>query len=145
MTGVVWIVLPTVVFGALALTVPDSGPPPRWRALAARVGRRLRTVLPRRHRPSPPPPADPFVVLQLQLRLGVLAAQLRALEADSRVWGRAHRLSAAQAAYDALLAEACRMAGVDVLAAERRPTAVVPDEPERFREEMELASRGWSW
>ena len=40
-------------------------------------------------------------------------------------------------------AEACRLAGVDV---PERPARSRPEaEPERFREETELASRGWSW
>ncbi|WP_449385996.1 hypothetical protein [Cellulomonas soli] len=42
-------------------------------------------------------------------------------------------------AYDELLAEACRLAGVEV-----GPHAK-GDPAERFREEVELASRGWAW
>ena len=37
------------------------------------------------------------------------------------------------------LAEACRMAGVEV------PSVLTGDPQERFREEVELAARGWSW
>lgn len=154
-TSLLWITLPSVVIGlVLTLALPDPGPPPRWRVRLGgwlrRVGGRLLRLVPSRLRPSRLPPRsrrrepDPFEVLSLQLRLGVLAQQLRALEADPHVYGRAHRLTAAQSAYDALLAEACRLAGVDVSAPPLRPR-VVPDEPERFREEMELASRGWSW
>ncbi|MBC7292037.1 MAG: hypothetical protein H5T83_11990 [Actinotalea sp.] len=117
----------------------------------------------RRRRPPPPPPApDPFEVLSLQVRLGLLADQLRVLENDPQVFARARRLIAVRAAYDALLAEACRLAGVELeedeeegappgggprrlegLPTENRMTVV--SDHQRFREEMELASRGWSW
>lgn len=152
-TSLLWITLPSVVIGlVLSLALPEPGPPPRWRARLGgwfrRMGTRLVPSSLRRsreaHLRSRRKEPDPFEVLSLQLRLGVLAQQLRALEADPHVYGRAHRLTAAQSAYDALLAEACRLAGVDVSAPPLRPR-VVPDEPERFREEMELASRGWSW
>ncbi len=85
------------------------------------------------------PDLDPFLALQLQTRLGVVADHVRHLEEDSRAYARAQRIIAGQLAYDALLAEACRLAGVDVL------TEAAGDPGERFREEVELASRGWSW
>ncbi len=46
-----------------------------------------------------------------------------------------------RAAYDDLLEEACRLAGVEVdRAAGRRG-----EESRRCAEELELAARGWSW
>ncbi|HEY5516145.1 MAG TPA: hypothetical protein VIK12_08055, partial [Pengzhenrongella sp.] len=82
---------------------------------------------------------NPFEVLRVQTRLGVVADEVRMLELNETVFARAHHLEATQAAYDALLAEACGLAGV----------ATEPggpnDELERFREEVELTSRGWSW
>ncbi|NMR20283.1 hypothetical protein HIR71_08645 [Cellulomonas fimi] len=81
---------------------------------------------------------DPFEILRLQLRLGAIADQVRALERDANVYARAHHLEATTNAYDALLAEACMLAGVD-----RDPHA--RGDAERFREEVELTARGWSW
>jgi hypothetical protein len=46
---------------------------------------------------------------------------------------------AAEAAYDDLLDEACRLAGVPETAHLAR------GEDKRWLEEQELASRGWSW
>lgn len=93
----------------------------------------------RGHGPIEP---DPFAMLTVQEQLSRLAAHIRALDADPKVWARGRRMIAAQTAYDAVLAEACRMAGVDLDAG---PMPLPLDEPERFREEIELAERGWSW
>lgn len=87
----------------------------------------------RRRRP------DPFEVLRLQTRLSVLAGQIRSLEGDEWVYAKAHRLEAHRAAYDDLLDEACRLAGVPVEPGQGR------GERRRWHEELELASRGWSW
>lgn len=105
-----------------------------------REGRRWpgRVGLPRRGTPEP----DPFAMLTVQEQLSRIAAHIRALDADPKVWARGRRMIAAQTAYDAVLAEACRMAGVDLDVA---PMPLPLDEPERFREEIELAERGWSW
>ena len=84
---------------------------------------------------------DPFVVLRLQTRLGALAEQIRAIEADQYLYAKAHRLAVTKAAYDDLLEEACRLAGVDVSGAAGRRG----DEARRSAEELELAARGWSW
>lgn len=86
-----------------------------------------------------PPAHDPFATLWLQNRLAAVAAQVRRLEADEHTFARAHWMAATEQAYDALLAEACRMAGVEV------PSTPTGDPQERFREEVELAARGWSW
>ncbi|HEY8719794.1 hypothetical protein [Pengzhenrongella sp.] len=82
---------------------------------------------------------NPFEVLRVQTRLGIVADEVRMLERDQNVYARAHHLEATQKAYDALLAEACILAGVATDPAARG------DEQERFREEVELTSRGWSW
>jgi hypothetical protein len=133
--------LPAMVFAMFAaLSTPRMGPPPRWRV---RVGDMLGAVVrPAREaveRRRPPVPVDPFEVLRLQTRLGVLADQVRALEADAQVYAKAHRLAATRAAYDDLLGEACRMAGIQPVPEARR------SEGERLREEVELTSRGWNW
>jgi hypothetical protein len=94
--------------------------------------------------PRPARAPDPLVTLRLQVRLGELAAELRRIEEDPDVYARAHHWFAVQGAYDALLREACHLAGL--------PTETAPlraDERagagERLREELELSSRGWSW
>lgn len=89
-------------------------------------------------------PVDPFDALTVQIRLGVVATQLRTIENDPRIWARARRFQATQHAYDDLLAQACLLAGVEVDADEHRPGRY-RTEPERFREEVELAARGWTW
>jgi hypothetical protein len=168
--GLVWVVLPMAVFCVVgALLLPEDPPSRAVRAgarrLGAWIGRGLhRLVGPavrswrRRHPPPPPAPPDPFEVLAIQVRLGLLADQLRALEGDPQVFARARRLMAVRAAYDALLAEACRLAGVELdedggapvtgeqqAGMRRQDQVVVVSDDERFREEMELAARGWSW
>ena len=164
--GVLWVLLPMVVFGVLgALLLPEDPPARAVRSAARRlvraVGRPFVRAWRRLRPPPPPPPPDPFEVLSLQLRLGLLADQLRVLENDPQIFARARRHMAVRAAYDALLIEACRLAGVEL---EENGAAAEADGPlagwdaengsfglavvsdrERFREEMELASRGWSW
>ncbi|ANC31575.1 hypothetical protein [Isoptericola dokdonensis] len=95
----------------------------------------------RRLRHAPP---DPLTTLALQIRLGELAHELRTVADDPGVYARAHHWRAAQDAYDALLREACRAAGLAVVDQPLRPDEHVADE-ERLREELELSSRGWSW
>jgi hypothetical protein len=120
--------------GLLNLMLPQP-PASRWRrrvqALAGRLARRLR----RRTLPEP----DPFDTLRLQTRLGHLAGEIRRIETAPGVYARAHRLMAVEAAYDDLLDEACRLAGISTEAELKR------GEEKRWREEQELASRGWSW
>jgi len=130
-----WIVLAALTAVALAaLGLIREHRDPRRSTARARFQRVARLV-----RPRPPDQPDPFEVLRVQTRLGLVADEVRALERDQSVFARAHHLEATQAAYDDLLAEACQLAGV--------ATEPVPrgDEQERFREEVELASRGWSW
>lgn len=89
-------------------------------------------------------PPDPLATLRLQVRLGELAAELRRVEEDPELYARAHHWFAVQCAYDALLREACRLAG---LPTERAPLHADQHSAadERLREELELSSRGWSW
>ncbi len=128
-------VAPTVVLCAVWALIPSPDEPPRWRvALAERL-----EALAERVRPRPPEPYDPFLTLRVQERLGAVADHVRRLEEDERAFARAERIIASQLAYDQLLAEACALAGVEV-----RPAAK-GDPKERFREEVELSSRGWTW
>lgn len=87
---------------------------------------------------------DPLVTLRLQVRLGELAAEVRRIEQDPSLYARAHHWLAAQGAYDALLREACRLAGLPTHAVPTTVNARAADD-ERLREELELTARGWSW
>ena len=81
---------------------------------------------------------DPLTTLQLQLRLGQIAREIRALAGDDSGFAGAHHSRAAQAAYDELLREACRRAGVE-------DDSPITTETDRLLRELELSSRGWSW
>lgn len=116
---------------ALGLVLPR--PPSRRRIWLAGQVRVLR-----RHLGWRPPPPDPFDVLRLQTRLAQLSREIRVIHADQTQFAGAHRLEAARAAYDDLLAEACALAGVEVPADQ-------PGDARRWKEEQELAARGWSW
>ena len=149
---VAWLFLPAVVYGSLAFAFFEETPRP-WPRPALRFGRWIReraggmaarTSWARLHRTSVPD-ADPFDALGVQMALGRLADQVRALEGEPRVFARGRRLLAAQAAYDTLLLEACTLAGITVAQEERTLAWGTAREPERFREEMELSARGWSW
>ncbi|WP_278236265.1 hypothetical protein [Isoptericola sp. AK164] len=98
-------------------------------------------VLRRRRRRSGP---DPMVTLTIQVRLGELAAELRTVSEDPGLYARAHHYRAVQDAYDAMLRDACRIAGLAVVDVPLRPHERL-SEDERLREELELSSRGWSW
>lgn len=93
---------------------------------------------------------DPFEVLALQCRLTALAGEIQRLERDSTTIALAHHLRATQYAYDALLAEACRLVGLQG-EAEAPPVpddttgSWIVDEETRMRKELELCSRGWTW
>ncbi|MGY4644565.1 hypothetical protein [Cellulomonas sp. URHB0016] len=126
---------PALVFSALWALFPSVDDPPRWRvALATRLEQWASRL-----RRQKAPVYDPFATLRVQERLGAVADHVRALELEPRTFARAERIIASQLAYDDLLAEACHLAGVEV---EARPKG---DPAERFREEVELASRGWTW
>jgi hypothetical protein len=126
---------PALLFYALSAFVPDSGHVPRWRTHLANGLEALARHI--RHQRHPLP--DPFDALRVQSRLGIVAHHVQLLEEDRRAMARAERIIASQLAYDQLLEEACRLAGVDI------PPHAKGDPAERFREEVELAGRGWAW
>ncbi len=80
---------------------------------------------------------DPFCALEVQLALTRIEGELATLERSEEGFARAHHLYAARLAYDQLLAEACRLAGVVGL----------PDggQLRRMLAEVELRARGWTW
>ncbi|GAA4724044.1 hypothetical protein GCM10023216_12330 [Isoptericola chiayiensis] len=119
----------TVLLGVVAGTSWCRSPSHR-----AAVARR------RRRRAGP----DPLVTLAIQIRLGELSRELRTVAEDPEVYARAHHWRAAQDAYDAMLREACRVAGLSVVDQPLRPDEHVAAD-ERLREELELSSRGWNW
>ncbi len=127
--------VPGLVFVALLRLAFPGDTTPRWRLALAD---RLEALADRLRRPQECVP-DPFVALRVQSRLGIVAHHVQTLEADQRAMARAERIIASQLAYDDLLAEACRMPGVDI------PPHARGDPAERFREEVELAGRGWAW
>jgi len=97
------------------------------------------------------PGPDPFVTLHLQRRLALIAGELRTLEsedADLVYYARAHRIQTRRSAYDQLLTEACRLAGVPIQHPGHRldpEGGLSRTEDERFAAEIELATRGWHW
>ncbi len=114
-----------------------AGRPPTHREAAwTTAGRGAR----RRRAPAP----DPLETLALQVRLSELATEMRRIEADPGLYARAHHYLALQGAYDALLREACRLTGLPVEDTPLRAGFRTGDD-ERFREELELSARGWSW
>lgn len=140
-----WLTLPALTFAVVLRLIPGARADlsPRRRAARDRRRARVAAVLDRvasrvRHGRKQPVP-DPFDALHVQMRLGIVAQHLQNLEGDPHAWARAERIIASQLAYDALLADACRLAEVEVLA---RPKG---DPWERMREEVELAARGWTW
>jgi len=131
MSGILLLFLfPTVFF--LVLDALVFRKPPAWASAAAdRARERLR-------RP-PPVVFDPFTTLEVQHRLAALAAEIQGLEQDRRVFAKAHRIRVAQEAYDAVLGEACRLAGI------RDTEEEIRGPRERARGELDLAARGWFW
>lgn len=106
----------------------------RGRPLALRDAAASRSRWRRRSRT-----VDPFETLQLQLALGRLDREIAVLRGrGEEPFACAHHLRAATAAYDALLADACRLAGVDPL------TGGGPA-LQRVVAEAELHLRGWEW
>lgn len=86
-------------------------------------------------------PADPFRTLALQYRLGALARELDGLAVDDgRVFARGVRLTAVSAAYDDVLADACRLAGIPLQRDGRSRREV-----RRLTAETALRSAGWTW
>ena len=82
---------------------------------------------------------DPFATLELQLRLGRLAAELDTLSRGSAsVFALAHHAEAATRAYEQTLAEACRLVGAPVPEGSGGPSR-------RLLMEAELVNAGWTW
>ena len=81
---------------------------------------------------------DPFQTLELQSRLGRLAAELHRLDRyTDRRFARGHHLRAAMEAYERTLDDACRLAGLPVEAG-RGPA-------HRLLAETALQQCGWCW
>lgn len=89
------------------------------------------------HRAAPAVMADPFETLTVQLRLTRIVGEIRRLERDQGRWARAHHLAAATRAYDDLLADAARLAGMPL------PDAAPPIR--RVMIESALRHDGWDW
>ena len=102
--------------------------------------------------------ADPFAVLDVQLSLARLEREIASLRRTGRRdFAQAHHLRAALIAYDQLLAQACRMAGVEHPVLDRPdpgPSGAElngsrPDEPGsevvRVLAVAALDARGWRW
>src|SRR4051794_29217782 len=83
------------------------------------------------------PSVDPFSALEVQLALGRVERVIADLQRDDRRFARAHHLYSALAAYDRLLDEACRLAGV--------PDLDAVGDTRRLLAEVELRARGWTW
>jgi hypothetical protein len=128
------VLLASAVLWTLLLSVLPRPPSPMRRRLERMWDHATGRVL---HRDPPPP--DPFEALRLQNRLGALAGEIRDIEGNPHVFAKMHRLVALRAAYDDLLDEACRLAGVPPTQGEARGDDL------RWHEEQELAARGWSW
>jgi hypothetical protein len=150
MTWVTWFALLVVSLALVRSLWAALGPVWRWprRLVLAIVEAR------RRKRFVATAGPDPFVILEVQQRLSVIATELRVLEsagADLTYWARAHRIHTRRSAYDQLLVEACQLAGVpDPRPVPDRVTfgnelRIYRNEDERFRAEIELAARGWHW
>ncbi len=77
-------------------------------------------------------------MLSAQLALARLEGQLRALDQDDNLFAKAHHLYATLQAYEQVLLEACRLAGV-------RLPRIRDAEVRRMLAEVELRSRGWTW
>ncbi len=80
---------------------------------------------------------NPFSALEVQVSLARVEAHIESLLEDEQRFARGHHLRAARMAYDHLLEQACRMAGVTDLPDDRQVRRVIA--------EAELRSRGWTW
>lgn len=111
---------------------------PRWSGVTDSL-RRARQgaaggLIPRRRRWD----VDPFSALEVQLALGRLEEEIvRLLRHDDDRFARGHHVMAARLAFDQVLEEACRLAGITDL----------PESPSlrRIVAEAELRTRGWTW
>jgi hypothetical protein len=80
---------------------------------------------------------DPFQALEVQAALARLDREITELR-SSQAFACAHHLRAAMAAYDDLLVEACRLAGVG-------PPRAARGSVWRVLVEAELHAAGWCW
>jgi hypothetical protein len=150
MTWVARIALTAMALALIRSLWSGLGPPWLWPTKSGRAAARaVRRIVARTRKriSSVPDEPDPFTALQLQHRLGLIATELRVLEAedaDRRYYARAHRIHTRRSAYDQLLAEACELAGVP--AQHPGPEGrICRNADERFSAEIELAARGWHW
>lgn len=111
---------------------PDDQPRRRRRGLFASR---------RRQREEETAAREVLAVLDLQLRLGRLTTLLRKIDVDPDLFARQHHWRTTLWAYDSILADACVLAGVEVIEAEPGPKA----DEERTRRELELCACGWNW
>jgi hypothetical protein len=101
--------------------------------------------------------ADPFDALEVQLSLARLEGEIDRLRRyGGRDFAQAHHLRAAMLAYDQLLTQACRMAGIDPPTVDRVQDASGverngqrPEDPgsevARVLAVTALDARGWRW
>lgn len=95
---------------------------------------RVRRRIHRLGRRSP----DPFITLELQVRLSRLSAELDALaRGETPTFALGHHARAATLAYEATLAEACALIGEDVPEGSGASRRLVM--------EACLVNAGWSW
>ncbi len=81
---------------------------------------------------------DPFVTLELQVRLGRLSRELDVLAAPRvRSFAAGHHARAAEIAYDRSLADACELIG--------EPAPVGNGPTDRLYMEAALVRAGWTW
>jgi len=107
----------------------DPAPPQTIGALARRVLRAWR----------PPDQADPFEALRVQRSLARLEREIDRLRGDDdEIFAGAHHLRAAVLAYDGLLTEARRLAGLPAEPA-------VHSSAGRLLAVAELHASGWDW
>lgn len=111
---------------------PDEGPGRRRRGLFSSR---------RRRREEDAAAREVLAVLELQMRLSRLTTLLREIAVDPDRFARQHHWRSTLWAYDSILADACVVAGVEVIDAEPGPKA----DEERTRRELELCACGWNW
>jgi hypothetical protein len=159
MTWVAGLTLAVVSLAVVRSLWSGLGPAWRWPgALSRAIIRGIRAALRRVRRRwsvrSVADMPDPFTILQMQHRLSLIASELRELEAEQAdliYYARAHRIHTRRSAYDQLLVEACKLAGVPTprpkpgSGTEGNELSVYRSEDERFSAEIELAARGWHW
>lgn len=88
---------------------------------------------------------DPFATLEVQLALSRLDQEIKDLRRNDRDdFAGAHHLRAAIKAYDYVLDDACRMAGVAPPGGRGTPPGEV-SAVRRMLAEAELQARGWDW